>query len=101
MQTRLLSSRLAQRPAWYVVLKYVRPVVKLNDNVTSPPAPSGVFDKSFADASLLAGILVDKFQYHLPLYRQHQRLGAAGITVSRQTLTNFVAKAAELLTPIY
>ena len=96
-----VSYRLAQRPASYVVLKYVRPVVKLNDKVTSHAAPAGVFDKSFADVSLLAGILVDKFQYHLPLYRQHQRLAAAGITVSRQTLTNFVAGAAELLTPIY
>jgi len=84
-----------------VVLKYVRPVIKLNDKVVSHPAPTGVFDKSFADVSLIAGILIDKFQYHLPLYRQHQRLAAAGITLSRQTLTNVVAGAAELMTPIY
>ena len=31
-----------------------------------------VFDKSVADVSFLAGMLVDKFTYHLPLYRQHQ-----------------------------
>jgi hypothetical protein len=60
-----------------------------------------VFDRSFADVSLVAGILVDKFQYHLPLYRQHQRLAAGGVTVSRQTLTNFVARAADLLAPVY
>jgi transposase len=97
-----VTHRLAQRPASYVVLKYVRPVVKLkSDKVVSHPAPSGVFDRSFADVSLVAGILVDKFQYHLPLYRQHQRLAAGGITISRQTLTNFVARAADLLAPIY
>ncbi|WP_419612646.1 IS66 family transposase, partial [Thiolapillus sp.] len=28
--------------------------------------------------------------YHLPLYRQHQRLKDAGITLSRSTLTNYV-----------
>ncbi len=84
-----VTHRLAQRPASYVVLKYVRPVVKLkSDKVVSHPAPSGVFDRSFADVSLVAGILVDKFQYHLPLYRQHQRLAAGGVTISRQTLTN-------------
>ena len=97
-----VTHRLAQRPASYVVLKYVRPVVKLKSTaVISPPAPSGVFDRSFADVSLVAGILVDKFQYHLPLYRQHQRLAAGGVTMSRQTLTNFVARAADLLAPVY
>jgi transposase len=97
-----VTHRLAQRPASYVVLKYVRPVVKLKSSkVVSHPAPSGVFDRSFADVSLVAGILVDKFQYHLPLYRQHQRLAAGGITISRQTLTNFVARAADLLAPVY
>jgi transposase len=97
-----VTHRLAQRPASYVVLKYVRPVVKLkSDKVVSHPAPSGVFDRSFADVSLVAGILVDKFQYHLPLYRQHQRLAAGGITISRQTLTNLVARAADLLAPVY
>ena len=97
-----VTHRLAQRPASYVVLKYVRPVVKLKSaEVVSPPAPEGVFERSFADVSLVAGILVDKFQYHLPLYRQHQRLAAGGITISRQTLTNFVARAADLLAPVY
>jgi len=97
-----VTHRLAQRPASYVVLKYVRPVVKLKSaEVVSHSAPSGVFDRSFADVSLVAGILVDKFQYHLPLYRQHQRLAAGGVTISRQTLTNFVARAADLLAPVY
>ena len=31
-------------------------------------------------------MLVDKFAWHLPLYRQHQRLLDAGITLSRSTL---------------
>ena len=79
----------------------MRPVIKLDDTVVSHPAPTSVFDKSFADVSLIAGTLIDKFQYHLPLYRQHQRLAAAGITLSRQTLTNLEAGAVELITPVY
>jgi hypothetical protein len=46
-------------------------------------------------------MLVDKFRYHLPLYRQHQRLLAAGITVSRGALTSWVHRTGELLGPIY
>ena len=65
------------------------------------PAPSAVFDNSLADVSFLAGLLVDKFCYHLPLYRQHQRLADAGITLSRATLTHYTQRAIELLRPIY
>ena len=60
-----------------------------------------MLEKSYADVSLLAGMLVDKFRYHLPLYRQHQRIQAAGITVSRASLTSWVAQAAWLLEPVY
>lgn len=97
------SYRLAQQPASYTVLEIVRPVVKLAETgqLSSPRAPASVLPGSYADVSLLAGILVDKFRYHLPLYRQHQRLGAAGITVSRASLTTWVHRAVALLEPIY
>ena len=59
-----------------------------------------VLEGGRADVSFLAGLLVDKFLYHLPLYRQHQRLLGAGIEVSRQWLTNQVLAVALLLAPI-
>jgi transposase len=95
--------RLAQRPGAYVVLKYVRDVVKLRstDEILCPPAPPAVIEKSLADVSFLAGLLVDKFLYHLPLYRQHQRLQDGGIRLARGTLTNLVHQSATLLEPIY
>jgi len=97
------SYRLAQQPAAYTVLEIVRPVVKLTETgaLSAPAAPPSVLPGSYADVSLLAGILVDKFRYHLPLYRQHQRLAAAGITVSRASLTTWVHRTAELLEPVY
>jgi len=49
----------------------------------------------------LAGVLIDKFRYHLPLYRQHQRMDAAGIHLARSTLTGLVHRTADLLQPIY
>jgi transposase len=98
-----VTLRLAQEPGSYVVLRYVRPVVKLKETGTfsCAPAPVGVLEKSLADVSLLAGILIDKFLFHLPLYRQHQRMLASGIHLDRSTLTQWVHRVAALLEPIY
>lgn len=98
-----VSMRLAQRPGSYVVLKYKRPVVKLHESQTlhCAGAPVGVIDGSRADVSFLAGLMIDKFQWHLPLYRQHQRLLQAGFKLSRQWLTQLVQQGAQLLEAIY
>ncbi|MGA7537693.1 MAG: IS66 family transposase, partial [Steroidobacteraceae bacterium] len=98
-----LTHRLAQRPGSYVILKYVRPVVKRRESGTihCPAAPAGVIEGSRADVSFLAGLLMDKFAWHLPLYRQHQRLEEAGIRVSRPWLTQLVQQSIGLLEPIY
>ena len=97
------SYRLAQRPGSYVVIKYRRAVVKLKGNQTlaCAAAPQGPIEGSRADVSFLAGMLIDKFRYHLPLYRQHQRLTDSGITVSRAWLTQIGQQAIGLLEPIY
>ena len=94
--------RLAQRPASFEVLRYDRQIVKHKDSeaILPSPAPFNVLDKSVAEVSFIVGMLVDKFQYHLPLYRQHQRLAAAGITLSRSTLGTIVARGIDLLYPI-
>ncbi len=98
-----VTYRLAQRPSSHVILKYIRLVLKRRSTqtITTIPAPSNVLDKSFADVSFLAGLLVDKFLYHMPLYRQHQRLKQNGIEIARSTLTNLVKRSTELLRPIY
>ncbi len=98
-----VNFQLAQRPGAYIVVKFVRKTVKRKDTgeLVTPPAPFAVLEKSYADVSLLAGMLIDKLRYHLPLYRQHQRMQACGITVSRGSLTNWVRQASELLEPIY
>jgi transposase len=97
------TERLCQRSGSYYIKRFVRPVVKIKETeiVTNEPAPTAVLDRSYADVSLLAGIAVDKFQFHLPLYRQHQRLAQAGIVIARGNLTSWLHKAAQLLEPIY
>lgn len=95
--------RLAQRPGSYVVLKYVRQVVKLRQTqkLLCPPAPAGVIEGSRADVSFIAGMMVDKLVYHLPLYRQHQRVQAAGLRVSRPWFTHLMQSGVQLMEPVY
>lgn len=94
--------RLAQEPGSYKVLKYVRQVVKRRDTgeLLAPPSPPNVLEQTCVDVSFLAGMLVDKFRYHLPLHRQHRRLADCGIRVSRSSLTNWAGRAIDLLEPV-
>jgi transposase len=98
-----VSHRLAQRPGSYVALKYVRPVIKRRDTQTlsCPPAPAGVIDGSRADVSFIVGMMVDKFAFRLPLYRQHQRLRDSHISISRPWMTQLMQKAVCLIEPIF
>ncbi len=97
-----VTYRLAQRRSGYVILKIVRPVLKVTatKDIVSAPAPANVLEGSMSDVSLLAGMLVDKFVAHLPLNRQYERIKAAGIQVARSTLLNYAGKAIDLLRPI-
>ncbi len=97
------TNRLAQQPGSYTVLIYRRPVVrhKSEQTIKATPAPSNVLEGCYADVSLIAGLMVDKGVYHLPLYRQHQRMIDSGVHISRATLINWVQKGIELLRPIY
>ncbi len=98
-----VTYRIAQRPGAYHVIAYHRPVVKLKatSQILCLPAPQGVLEGSRADVSFGAGLLMDKFAWHLPLYRQHQRLEACGIKVSRAWLTQLAQSLISLLSPIY
>lgn len=97
-----VQHRLAQRPASYEVIEYRTQVVKKKSSgeISGGAMPSPVLDRTMADVSVLAGLMIDKFQYHLPLYRQHQRIQQAGITLSRSVLTNWVKRSIDLLKPI-
>ena len=98
-----VSDRLAQRPGSYVILKYVRRVIKVRTTQTPscPPAPVGVINGCRADVSFIAGMIIGKFAYHQPLYRQHVKLRDAGINVSHAWLTKLMPAAVSMLEPIF
>ena len=87
----------------YLTIKIVDPEAKAKQSggtVFTPPAREGVFKNSCVDVSFIADLLVGKFAWHLPLYRQHQMLAAAGITAGRGSLTGWANRAIGLLGPI-
>lgn len=94
--------RLSQRPSSYILLKIIRPVYKVQPSgeIVCAENPPAVFPGCAADVSVLAGLLIDKGLYHLPLYRQHQRMLDGGVILSRQTPINWSGRALDLLTPI-
>ncbi|WP_299943887.1 transposase [uncultured Microbulbifer sp.] len=96
------THRLDQQPASYVVQECRRLVLKRRGGgkPLPSPVPGNVLDNSIADASFLVDMLVDKFQYHLPLYHQHQHLGQAGITLSRAATKQHSAGYARKRSPV-
>ncbi len=62
-----------------------------------PPRP---LEGCKVGAGLLAQILMQKYQFHLPLYRQEEVFQEAGLWIPRQTLCDWVLAAAFELGPI-
>jgi len=96
-----VTYKLAQRSP-YVVIKTVRIVWKKKgeEAIRKATLPI-VVERSIADVSFLVGMAVDKHCYHLPLYRQHQRLEAVGIHLQRSTLVRLLERVAEMCELIY
>jgi hypothetical protein len=59
-----------------------------------------VIEGSEAGAGLLAKVLVDKGEDHLPIERQQRRLEREGLTVPISTLTGWWSQSADLLRPL-
>jgi transposase len=64
------------------------------------PVPPAVVARGLPTDRLVAQVVADKFDLHLPLYRQEGLIDVLGLNVSRATLVNWVARAADILAPI-
>lgn len=85
-----------------------RPVLrkKGEKDIPSPtilqaPAPVPVLGGGHVAADFLAGVLADKFVYHIPEYRQVKMYADAGVKLSTSTLNDWVHKTANKLYPLY
>ena len=96
------SERLEYVPASLLVLeercaKYACPH---GCTVRTAAKPMQPIEKGLAGPGLLAHVAVSKYADHLPLHRQTQMFARHGVTLSRQTLCDWMGRAAVLVGPL-
>ena len=86
---------------------YVRQIIRKKyalpqeSGIVMASLPSVPLYRSNAGASLLAHLLVGKFQDHLPFYRQIEIFKRSGIQLAASTVNDWTASAINLLEPLY
>jgi transposase len=68
--------------------------------VVEAPRPVGLVEGNRYDTSVAAEIMVAKYAYHVPVYRQQDMFASCGWTPSRSTLLNVLEAAAHLIRPL-
>jgi transposase len=98
------SQRLDVVPAQFRVLVTHRPKYACRaceQTVTQAPAPERLIKGGLPTEAMVASVLVAKYAWHLPLYRQAQMLAAQGLDIKRAVLAFWVGYAAAELKPVY
>ncbi len=97
-----VSEVLDYEPGSFHVVRHVRPKLACSGchDIKQAAAPSRPIERVMAGAGMLAHVLVSKYCDHTPLYRQTQIYARAALELHRSTLTDWVAQAAHLLTPV-
>ncbi len=98
------SQRLDVIPAQFRVLVTHRPKYACRaceQAVVQAPAPERLIKGGLPTEAMVASVLVAKYAWHLPLYRQAQMLAVQGLDIKRSVLAFWVGYAAAELTPVY
>lgn len=70
------------------------------DSAKMPAVIELPLSKSKASQSLVAEIILNKYRYHLPFYRQSKLFKSHGLLLADSTLAGWVMEAAERLSPL-
>lgn len=102
---------LEMKPGYLYVKDTVRPTYAIKDEteavengkrmVVTAPLPLMPIYKGMPGASMLAEILLQKYEYHVPFYRQVKQPEHLGVKLSRNTLNGWFKPVCELLRPLY
>ena len=90
-------------PASLIVIEHIRPKYACPDcaaNVVIADRLPEPIEKGLPGPGLLAHVITNKYADHLPLYRQEGILKRQGVEISRSTMCDWMATAAELVSPI-
>ncbi len=100
---KVVTEQLEYKPGELYVIEHVRikyACQRCKDNIITAPLPPQPIDKGLPGPGLLTEVMLNKYQDHLPLYRQEQRFGRSGIDLPRSTLCDWVIQCAFMLAPI-
>jgi transposase len=98
------SERLDVVPAQFRVIVTHRPKYACRaceQAVVQAPAPERLVKGGLPTEAMVAHVLVSKYAWHLPLYRQSQILCSQGLDIKRSVLAFWVGYAAAELEPVY
>jgi transposase len=98
------SERLDVIPAQFRILVTRRPKYACRacaDGIVQAPAPERLIRSGLPTEALVAHVLVSKYAWHLPLYRQAQIMLAQGIEIERSVLAFWVGYAAVEPMPLW
>jgi transposase len=99
-----ISEQLEYVPASLHVIEHVRgkfACKHCQEQVVVASKPPQPIEKSYAGPGLLAAIISNKFNLHLPLYRLEEEFTRSGVDLSRATMCGWLRQVAELLLPLY
>jgi len=98
-----VTERLDCEPGKLFVTRIIRPKYAKanNEGVVIADLPSSPIEKGKVGASVLALIIIQKYVDHLPLYRQIEMFKRMGMEIPSSTMSDWVKKAGELITPLY
>ncbi len=103
-----VTEKLMYTPAEFWVKRIIRPIYKskvedenANTIFYQHPQLQNFLEGCMADNSLISQIIIDKFQYHLPEYRQKERFKALGVDLTPSTINRWVHKVADKLFLLY
>lgn len=103
-----ITEVLEHKPEEFFVRRIIRHKYVARDKSTlqeSPviiaPLPALPLAKSYAGASLLAELMINKYVNHLPFYRQIQMFKQSGISLPASTINDWFSQTADLLRPMY
>jgi transposase len=100
---KVITEQLECKPAELYVIEHVRykyACQRCKHNVVTAKLPPQPINKGLPGPGLLTEVILNKYQDHLPLYRQEQRFLRSGIDLPRSTLCDWVMQCATLLSPI-
>jgi transposase len=81
---------------------FIRPRYVKAERFAIAPLPPQPIEQGMVGPGLLTQVILNKFEYHLPLFRQEKMFRHQfGVELSRKTMGCWVEQASELLKPVY